>query len=345
LAVMKAVVKMRPESGAHLTEVPVPEPGPREVLVRIKATSVCGTDLHIYEWNEWAAANIRPPLTMGHEFAGEVVAAGPSVEKVKVGDYVSAETHVPCGRCYQCETGRMHICRNMKILGVHLDGAFAEYVVVPEIDVRRNPTELPPEIASVQEPLGNAVDTVLAEDVAGKSVLVAGCGPAGLFSVGVAAASGATLVVATDLEPYRLELARRMGAHVTLDARTEDVVRQVLARTDGKGVDVFCEVSGSEHALRDGLRALTPGGRASLLGLYSSSVTVDLNDLVIFKGITVYGVTGRKMFSTWHKVANFLASGTVDVSPVITHTLRLEEFEQAMELMQSGKCGKIVLMP
>lgn len=342
---MKAVRKMEPKPGAVYTEVGIPEVGPGEVLVKVKATSICGTDYHIYEWNPWAQSRIRPPQTMGHELAGEVVEVGSGVKSVKVGDYVSAETHIPCGVCYACRTDRMHICLNMKILGVDRDGAFAEYITVPEIDVWQNDSSIPPEIAAIQEPLGNAIDTVLAEDVAGKSVLVTGMGPIGLLGVGVARVSGATTIICTDVQPYRLELARGMGATHVLNPKQDDVVASVMEVTGGVGVEVLLEMSGNPAALDEGLKALVPGGRVSLLGLFGGDVTSDLNNGVIFKGARVYGITGRKMFSTWYKSRNFLASGLLDVSPVITHTFPLADFEQGVALIAKGVCGKVVLLP
>ncbi len=342
---MKAIVKTRPERGAELLDVPVPEPGPGEVLIKVIATSICGTDLHIYQWNEWAQKRIGPrlPQIMGHEVAGRVVKVGPGVSRVKVGDYISAETHIPCGKCYQCLNGNFHICANMRIFGVDTDGVFAEYAVVPEVDAWINPPELPPEWASIQEPLGNAVDTVLAEDVAGKTVLALGAGPLGLLAIGVARASGATLIIVSEPSEFRREIAKKMGADVVVNPLEEDLVDVVMRETKGVGVDVVLEMSGVPQALRDGLRAVTPGGRVSLLGLFDGDVTLDLNELVIFKNLRVYGITGRRMFSTWFKVSRLLASGRLDPSPVITHVYQgFDKFEEAFELMEKGLTGKVV---
>ncbi len=340
---MTAVVKAAPGPGAELRSVAIPEPGEGEVLVKVKVTSICGSDLHIYKWNSWAEQHVHPPQIMGHEVAGEVVQLGPGVKSLQVGDFISAETHIPCGYCKQCRTGNMHICKNLKILGVDTNGAFAEYVLIPEVVAWKNDPSIPAAFASVQEPLGNAIDTVLSEDVAGKSVAVIGAGPIGMLAVGVARVSGATDIFVTDLNDYRLGIAQKMGATVTLNPKNVDVVQAVMDATHGDGVDVVLEMSGNANALIQGCRMLTPGGRISLLGVFDNPVTMEFNNLIIFKAIRVYGITGRKMFSTWEKAGNLLRSKKLDLSPVITHQLRLDEFEQGFELMKSGQCGKIVL--
>ncbi len=340
---MTAVVKAAPGPGAELRTVAIPEPGEGQVLVKVKVTSICGSDLHIYKWNSWAAQHVHPPQIIGHEVAGEVLKLGPGVKSLQVGDFVSAETHIPCGYCKQCRTGNMHICRNLKILGVDTNGAFAEYVVIPEIVAWKNDPAIPPEFASVQEPLGNAIDTVLSEDVAGKRVAIIGAGPIGMLAVGVARAAGASDIFVTDLNDYRLEIAKKMGATVTLNPNKVDALQMVLEATHGDGVDVVLEMSGNANALIQGCQMLTPGGRISLLGVFDNPVTMEFNNLIIFKAIRVYGITGRKMFSTWEKAGNLLRSKKLDLSPVITHQLKLADFERGFELMKSGQCGKIVL--
>ena len=328
-------------------DVPVPTPGEGQVLIKVRATSICGTDLHIYQWNEWSQQRIGPrlPQIMGHEVAGDVIEVGPGVKRVKVGDYISAETHVPCGHCYQCKTGNMHICVNMTIFGVDMDGVFAEFAVVPEVDAWINPPDLPPEWASIQEPLGNAVDTVLAEDIAGKTALVTGAGPLGLLTVGVARASGATKIIVSEPSEYRRKKALEMGADVVIDLTNQDLVEAVMEETGGVGVDVLLELCGVESAIHQGLAAVTPGGRVSLLGLPDRPITLDLNEEIIFKALRVYGITGRHMFSTWFKVSKLLSSGRLDPSPAITHKVKLEEFEKAFEVMASGQSGKVILFP
>ncbi|MGC8893330.1 MAG: L-threonine 3-dehydrogenase [candidate division WOR-3 bacterium] len=344
---MKAIVKTKPQRGAELLDVPVPKPGEGQVLIKVKATSICGTDLHIYQWNDWADKRLKKllPQIMGHEVAGEVIELGPGVKHIKVGDFISAETHVPCGHCYECLTGNMHICLNMKIFGVDMDGVFAEYAVVPEVDAWVNPPDLPPAWASIQEPLGNATDTVLAEDIAGRTVLVTGAGPLGLLTVAVARASGATKIFVSEPVEFRRKKALELGADVVIDPRTEDVVEVVKKGTGGLGVEVLLELSGNETAIHQGFACLVPGGRASLLGLPDGPVTMDLNNEIIFKGIRVYGITGRKMFPTWFKVSHFLSSGRIDPSPAITHEFRLEEFQKGFELMERGETGKVILYP
>ncbi|MCL6450841.1 MAG: L-threonine 3-dehydrogenase [Acetobacteraceae bacterium] len=342
---MKALVKARSGRGAELAVVDVPRPGPRDALIRVRACSVCGTDYHIYAWDPWAASRVRPPLVFGHEFCGEVVAVGEAVRSVAVGDTVSAETHVACGRCSLCRTGQAHICQEVAILGVDRPGSFAQYVSLPEENAWKNPPGVAPEIASVQEPLGNAVHTVLSGEVAGRTVAVLGCGPIGLFAVGVARAAGAAAVYATDISPYRLALAPRMGADRALDASRADVVAELRSLTGGEGPDVVLEMSGSPAAVSQALKAVRFGGRVSILGIPSRPVEIDLAQDVVFKGITIQGITGRRMFETWYQTRALLSSGRLDISPVITHRLPMEEFELAMELVGSGQCGKVILYP
>ncbi len=344
-AMMNAVIKTKPQFGAEWGEAPIPAIGPHEVLVKVIACSICGTDVHIYEWNDWAAHRIKPPQIMGHEVAGEVVEVGNEVSSIHVGDYVSAETHIPCGLCFQCKTGKPEICRNLKILGVDTNGSFAQFMRMPEVDVWKNSKALPPEVATVQEPLGNAIDTVLSEDIAGKTCVVVGCGPVGLFAIAVAHACGATTLIATDVNEYRLSLAKRMGATHTFNPTKSEVVKEVLELTHGDGVDVMCEMSGNARALHEGLAMVTPGGRASLLGLYGDKQTIDLNTEVIMRGIRLLGITGRTMFGTWYKAARFLESGLIDPTPIITHKFPLRDFAKAMDLMMSGNSGKVVLLP
>jgi len=340
---MLALVKERPEPGAVLHQVPIPQVADDEVLVKVDYASICGTDVHIYVWNEWAQNRIKTPHIMGHEFAGHVIEVGRSVRGFSEGDFVSSETHIYCGHCYQCHTGHSEVCQNLQILGVDRAGAFAEYVAVPERVLWRNDDSVPAAWASIQEPMGNALDTVNSEPVAGKTVLVTGAGPIGILAVGIAKAFGATQLFVSDLSDYRLGLASKMGADVVLNPTRDDVVARVLEGTQGVGVDVVLEMSGSEAALHQGLKALTPAGRMSMLGLPDRPVTINMTDDVIFKELRLYGVTGRKIFSTWQTVSRLLASRLVDPTPAITHNLKFEEWQQGMDAMVAGTSGKVVL--
>jgi threonine 3-dehydrogenase len=342
---MKAIVKHHRGYGAQLQMVDIPQIKEDEVLIKVKATSICGTDVHIYTWDEWSQSRVNPPYIFGHEFAGEVVEVGKNVTNVQVGDFVSAETHIVCGECPQCLTGNYHICKNTKIIGVDTNGCFAEYVALPAVNVWKNPKDMPFDVASVQEPMGNAVHTVLAGDVAGKTVAVIGCGPIGIMAVGVAKAAGASQVIAFDLNDYRLDLAKKMGATTTVNSKNEDPLAVVERLTDGNGVDVVCEMSGHPVAMNQGFKMVTNGGRVSILSLPVKPVEIDITNDIVFKGITVQGITGRRMFSTWQQVSSLLNSGQVDVKPMITHHFPLEEFEKGFELMIQGKCGKVVLQP
>ncbi|HWH23674.1 MAG TPA: L-threonine 3-dehydrogenase [Candidatus Limnocylindria bacterium] len=340
---MRALVKERPGPGAAVREVPVPEPGPGELLIRVEAASVCGTDLHIERWDPWAADNFGPtPLVFGHEMAGVVVGHGPGAGRVAIGERVAAETHVVDWTCYQCRTGRAHVCQNLRIVGVHRPGSFAQYTVIPEMNAWVY-EGLAPEIAALQEPLGNAVHACFVEEVAGQTAAVLGCGPIGLMAVAVLRIAGARRIFATDVNPERLALAERMGADVAIDAR-DDVAGRLRAETDGNGVDIVLEMSGAEAALHQGFAALTNGGRISLLGTHAMPATVDLSQEVIFKGIRLYGITGRRMFDTWYRTTALLEEG-LDLAPIITHRLPLADYATAFDLVASGHAGKIVLLP
>jgi threonine 3-dehydrogenase len=344
---MWAIRKERSEPGLTLAEVPIPVPGPDEVLVEVEAASVCGTDLHIESWDAWAENRIKPPLTLGHEFAGTVVETGAAVRNVAVGDYVSAESHVTCGACFHCRTGRAHMCERTQILGVDRDGAFADYVVVPESVVWQNDrAKLPPEIATLQEPFGNAVFAVGHEDIAGKTVAVLGCGPVGLFGIGIARASGAGRVLASDRRRFRLELAHAMGVHDVLDvSRVRDVEAWFVERNEGERLDVVFEMSGAPAAIADAFRIVRNGGRVVLFGIPSQPVQLDIADALIFKNLEVSAVSGRQVWDTWFKTRWLLEHGVVDLRPLITEKLGLDAYERAFALLRSGDACKIVLRP
>lgn len=340
---MRALVKESAARGAAIREVPVPVPGDGEILVRVEAASVCGTDLHIERWDPWAQENFGPPpMIFGHEMAGRVVSHGPGAGTVPLGALVAAETHLVDWTCYQCRTGRAHVCRRLRILGVHTPGSFAEYVVIPERNAWLS-AGLSAEVAALQEPLGNAVHAALVEELAGQTVAVLGCGPIGLMAIAVCRLAGARRVFATDVNRERLDLARELGADVAIDAR-DDVAGVLRAATGDDGVDVILEMSGSEAALHQGLAAATNGGRVSLLGTHTRPATVDLSEEIIFKGLRIYGITGRRLFQTWYQVKALLEEG-LDLSPIITHRMPLREYEKAFELVAAGHAGKVVLLP
>lgn len=345
---MKAVVKTAPGPGAELMNCDIPVPGPEEVLVRVKATSICGTDVHIYTWDPWAQGRIKHlPQTLGHEFAGEVIETGSQVKRIRPGDTISAETHIPCGECIQCLTGQMHICNNLSILGVDINGCFSEYAVVPEVVCWKNDPSIPFEYATVQEPLGNAVYTTLEGEIAGKTVAIFGEGPTGLFAAGVARVSGATEIFSVGKNRFRLDIARKMGADHILHVDDTDAVAYIMEKTGGVGVDVVLEMSGAPSAIENGFRTVRKGGRYSAFGIPSLPVRLDYANDIIFKGVNIYGINGRKMFETWFQVRNFLASKRLDISPVVTHIMPLENFREGFEILTSpeAKCGKIVLTP
>ena len=344
---MKALVKIKPEPGLALMDWPDPKPGSSEVVVRVMATSLCGTDAHIYNWDEWARGRVQVPRIIGHEMCGEVIEVGPGVSGVKAGDFVAAESHLTCGACFQCRTGQAHVCKNYRILGIDIDGSYAQAVALPERVLWKTVREIPPELACVQEPLGNAVDAALAEDVTGHTVLVTGCGPTGLLAVAVSRVAGASLIIATDISAYRLGLATQMGADEVLNANTlspEAMATALADLTGGEGVDTALEMSGHPSALHLAFRTVKNGGRVTLFGIPTGPVCFDLPNEVIFKGIRVYGVTGRRLFGTWYRLAGLFKAG-LNIRPVVTHTLSLSDFAKGFELVNSKECGKVVLFP
>ena len=351
---MQAVVKSQATPGLELAELDIPTIGPHDVLIRVTATSICGTDVHIYDWDAWAQSRIKPPLILGHEFAGEIVEIGEEADTepyraagIRLGAFVSAEGHIVDNICFQCRTGNKHICRNVAVLGVDRPGTFAEYVAVPADNVWPNPPGLSPEIASLQDPLGNAVHAALAQEIVGKTVLITGCGPIGLMAIPLCLAAGAAAVYATDIRPPRLELARQLQATRALNPHVEDVHGIVMAETHGEGVDVLLEMSGSKEAMEQGFALLKNGGAAALLGLPSRPLEFDWANHVIFKGATVRGIYGRRIWQTWYQMRELLASGRLDLRPLITHRLKLREFEEGFALLKSRDkvVGKVVMYP
>ena len=354
---MKAIVKTKPEKGAELLDVPVPDKlAPGWVLIKVKATSICGTDVHIWNWDNWSQGRIgaaKLPQTLGHECCGEVVEVGPYCNRVKVGDYVSCETHIYDPADLTSQLGVLHVGKNMKILGVDTNGCFAEYIAAPEIVIWKNDKALTPELASVQEPLGNACYCTLGEDhdIFGKRVLIVGDGPIALFAVGIAKAAGASKIFQVGMADYNLKIGKQMGADIQMNILKEDAkqrLQTVLDNTDGFGVDVALEMAGATAAIDDCLKMVRKGGRVSAFGVLSQSqTTIDYNDGIVFKGIQIHGINGRKIFDTWYRNGMMLSSGKLDIKPVVTHLFALEDYKTAFDLLTANprECAKIVLFP
>jgi len=344
-ATMKALRKTHAGKGLQIEKLQVPSIGPTDVLVRVRASSICGTDLHIYGWDRWSQGRIHPPVTLGHEFCGVIERTGEEVSAVKTGDFVSAEMHLNCGHCRQCRVGQAHICQNVRIIGIDLDGAFAEFVKIPATNIWKLDPAIPEHYAAILDPLGNAVHTVLAGAIAGQTALVTGCGPIGLMSIAVAKACGSATVFATETNEHRRALAIKMGAHSVVNPLTEDPVKKILEATGGTGVDVLLEMSGNPAAIQQGFKALRAGGRASLLGIPTENVPLDLVQDVIFKGATVQGIYGRRMYETWVQMTALLKAGHLNLEPLFGERMGLENFEAAFAKLQNGLAGKILMYP
>ncbi len=340
---MKALVKAKPEKGIWMEDVPIPDVGPNDVLIKIKKSAICGTDLHIYEWDEWAQQTIKPPLVIGHEYVGIVAEIGDEVSNVKVGDRVTAEGHIACGHCRNCRRGRQHICENVVGIGVNRDGGFAEYVSVPFTNVLKISEKIPDEIVSIMDPFGNATHTALSFPLIGEDVIITGAGgPIGSMAIAICKFVGARNVVGTETNPYRRELAMKMGADVVIDPRKEDISDAMHQLGMVSGFDVGLEVSGSAQAFNEMLQHMYNGGKISLLGLLPDSTQIPWSKLVIFKGLQLKGVTGREMYETWYKMEKMLLSG-LDISPIITHRFSVDEYQKAFDIMEEGNCGKVIL--
>lgn len=341
---MRALIKHH--AGPELQFVsnrPKPTPGPRDVLIRVKKVGICGTDRHIWEWDAWAAGRIPVGIVTGHEFVGVIEAVGSAVTNYKPGQRVSAEGHITAWKDFNSRTGNAHIASDTTIIGIDRDGCFADYVCVPEENVWPVHPSIPDKVAAVLDPLGNAVHTVMAANVSAKSVLVTGTGIIGLMSITVAKAAGASRIFATDIDPRRRALAKKLGAVEAFDPREDGWLREVRSATRGEGADVLLEMSGAEPALRQGLEGLRNGGTAALLGLFKGPITIDWNKLVIFKGCTVLGINGRKMFETWYQMEELLLSGRLELEDIITHEVPLEDFRKGHQLMISGEGIKVVM--
>lgn len=338
---MKALKKQESAPGLTMSTAPIPICGPNDVTVRVHKTAICGTDLHIYNWDRWARDTIKVPMIIGHEFFGTIVEIGSQVNGFSIGDRVSGEGHITCGYCRNCRAGKRHLCRNTIGIGVNRDGCFAEYLTIPASNAFKIPETISDEVASIFDPYGNALHTAISFDLVGEDVLITGAGPIGIMGVAIAKHVGARHIVITDINEYRLNLAKKMGATQTVDVR-HDTIKETMHRLDMKeGFDVGLEMSGNQKAFKDMISSMNHGGNIALLGIFPEQVAIDWSE-VIFKGLLLKGIYGREMFETWYKMASLIQSG-LDISPVITHTLPVDEFEKGFEVMNQGKSGKVIL--
>lgn len=338
---MKALVKARAEAGIWMQDIPAPEVGHNDVLIKVRKTSICGTDLHIYNWDEWARKTIPVPMAVGHEFSGEIIEIGSEVTGYRPGDRVSAEGHITCGYCRNCRAGRRHLCRNTVGIGVNRPGCFAEFVSVPALNLFKLPDSISDDIAAILDPLGNATHAALSYDLVGEDVLITGAGPIGIMACAIARHVGARHVVITDINDYRLALAKKMGATRTVNVQTDDLQKVISDLKMREGFDVGLEMSGNADAFRSMLATLHHGGKIALLGIPPKDFSIDWN-AVIFKGLEIRGIYGRQMFETWYKMASMLESG-LDVSGIITHDFAASDYEQAFNALSSGTSGKVIL--
>jgi threonine 3-dehydrogenase len=337
---MKALTKKKPEQGLWMDDVEVPEVGGNDVLIKIQKTAICGTDIHIFNWDRWAQKTIKPPLVIGHEFVGTVEKFGGNVHDVKLGELVSGEGHIVCGRCRNCLAGRRHLCTEPNCIGVNRSGAFTEYLSIPVSNIWHCDTSIPKDVLACFDPFGNAVHTTLSYDLVGEDVLITGAGPIGCMAIAVAKHAGARYVVITDVNPYRLELARKMGPTLTLDVRSQSIDDAVKKLNMKEGFDVGLEMSGNPSAFKDMLVNMCHGGKIALLGIMPETA-IDW-DYVVFNSLTIKGIYGRKMFETWYK-ATMLIQGGIDLMPLITHRFHYTEYLKAFEVMRSGESGKVIM--
>jgi len=341
MRMMKAIVKEKPGPGLALVSKPIPEPGPGEVLIRILKTAICGTDFHVYNWDDWSRKNIHPPLTIGHEYVGEIAAAGAGAEGFRQGERVSGEGHIVCGHCRNCRSGNAQWCKHTKGVGVNRDGAFAEYLCIPACNVVPVNPAFPTDIVSFFDALGNAAHTALMYDVVGEDVLITGMGPIGMMAAAICKKNGARSVIVTDVSDYRLAMARRLGATTAVNIRSERLEDAMAAAHMVEGFDVGLEMSGNPLALRQMLGVMRNGGKIALLGFLSEPAPIDMND-IIFKGLTLTGIYGRRMYETWYKMGAMIEAG-LDISPVISHRFHYTDYEKGFAAMAGGECGKVIL--
>ncbi|RLA34336.1 MAG: L-threonine 3-dehydrogenase [Gammaproteobacteria bacterium] len=338
---MRALVKAKAERGIWLEDIEKPSIGHNDVLIKVRRTAICGTDIHIFKWDDWASKTIPVPMAVGHEFYGEVVECGTEVKGFSIGDRVSAEGHITCGICRNCRAGRRHLCMNTVGIGVNRAGAFSDYISVPAFNVFKLPDAISDDMASILDPLGNATHTALSFDLVGEDVLITGAGPIGVMAVAIARYAGARHIVITDVNDYRLKLARKMGASVALNVTSGSLDQTMQDLGMEEGFDVGMEMSGNPSAFRDMLRTMHHGGKIALLGIPPDETSIDWTE-VIFKGLTIKGIYGREMFETWYKMSSMLQSG-LNIEPIITHRYPLADYQEAFELMESGQSGKIIL--
>lgn len=338
---MKALVKLHPEKGIWMEDVPMPKVGINDVLIKIKKTAICGTDLHIYKWDQWSQNTIKTPMTIGHEYVGEIVEIGAGVENLKIGDRVTGEGHIACGHCRNCRRGKKHVCENTIGVGVNRDGAFAEYLCIPAENVVLLDKRVPDEIAAIMDPFGNATHTALSFPVIGEDVLITGAGLIGTMATAICKFAGARHIVVTDLSDYRLELAKKMGATVTVNSSKGETVQGAVKQLGMRGFDVGLEMSGAPKAFQEMIDNMYNGSKISLLGILPNTTTVDWSK-IIFKALTLKGIYGREMWETWYKMEQMIISG-IDLSPVITHRFGIDDFQKGFDVMETGQCGKVIL--
>ena len=338
---MKALVKLRPEKGIWMQDVPVPEYGVNDVLIKIKKTAICGTDLHIYNWDAWSQKTIKTPMTIGHEYVGVIAAMGSGVKNLEIGERVTGEGHIACGHCRNCRRGKLHVCENNIGVGVNRDGSFAEYLSLPAENVVKLDPRISDEMATIMDPFGNATHTALSFPLIGEDVLITGAGLIGSMATAICKFAGARYIVVSDISEYRLEIARKMGATITINPSKGETIEQAVEKLGMRGFDVGLEMSGSPHAFNDMIANMYNGSKISLLGILPNTTTVDWNS-IIFKALTLKGIYGREMWDTWYKMEQMLVTG-IDLSPIITHRYHIDDFQKGFDVMESGESGKVIL--
>lgn len=338
---MKALVKLRPEKGIWMEDMPIPTIGVNDVLIKIKKTAICGTDLHIYKWDEWSQKTINTPMIIGHEYVGEIVEMGSGVENLKVGDRVTGEGHIACGHCRNCRRGKLHVCENVIGIGVNRDGSFAEYLSLPATNVVKLDSRIPDDYAAIMDPFGNATHTALSFPVIGEDVLITGAGLIGNMATAICRFAGARYIVVSDMSEYRLNIAKKMGATITVNLSKGETVAQAVKDLRMRGFDVGLEMSGAPAAFREMINSMYNGSKIALLGILPNSTTVDWNT-IIFKALTLKGIYGREMWDTWYKMEQMIISG-IDLSPIITHRFSIDDFQKGFDVMETGDCGKVIL--